>query len=72
LRTEKRERQKKKKKKTKEGGGGSERCYRGGQENITPVWKVPRQCPLVLLVWVTCTFFFIYFFINASEMAALL
>jgi hypothetical protein len=33
-------------------GGGE------GQENITPVWKVPRQCPLVLLVWVTCTFFF--------------
>jgi hypothetical protein len=49
-----------------ERGGGSERLnmWGEGQENITPVWKVPRQCPLVLLVWVTCTFFiFLYFFL---------
>jgi hypothetical protein len=49
-----------KKKKTTKEGGGSERHYMWGegQENIISVWKVPRQCPLVLLVWVTCTFFY--------------
>jgi hypothetical protein len=34
-------------------GGGSERHYiggGGGQETISPVFMVPRQCPLVLLV----------------------
>jgi hypothetical protein len=38
-------------KKRKKVGGGSERHYiGGGQETISPVLKVPRQCPLVLLV----------------------
>jgi hypothetical protein len=34
-------------------GGGSERHYRFGggcNRNNLAVWKVPRQCPLVLLV----------------------
>jgi hypothetical protein len=32
--------------------GGSERHYiwGGGQETISPVLKVPKQCPLVLLI----------------------
>jgi hypothetical protein len=32
--------------------GGSKRHYigGGGQETISPILKVPRQCPLVLLV----------------------
>jgi hypothetical protein len=33
--------------KKKKEGGGSER---GEQENIAPLWMVPRQCPLVLLI----------------------
>jgi hypothetical protein len=42
-----------KREKRKKMGGGSERHYIGGgrgQETISPVLKVPRQCPLVLLV----------------------
>jgi hypothetical protein len=38
-------------KKRKKVGGESERHYTGGgQETISPVLKVPRQCPLVFLV----------------------
>jgi hypothetical protein len=42
------EREREKKKKV---GGGSERHYigGGGEETISPVLKVPRQCPLVLI-----------------------
>jgi hypothetical protein len=37
----------------REGGGGSERHYiSGGDGNIIFCLKVPRQCPLVLLVGV--------------------
>jgi hypothetical protein len=35
--------------------------FGGGQETICPVWKVPRQCPLVLLVWATCIIGIIFF-----------
>jgi hypothetical protein len=42
-----REREREKRKKV----GGSERHnIGGGQETTSPVLKVPRQCPLVLLV----------------------
>jgi hypothetical protein len=39
-------------KREREKVGGSERHYigEGGQETVSPVLKVPRQCPLVLLV----------------------
>jgi hypothetical protein len=43
----------------RECGGGSERHYiwgGGGQETLSPVLKVPRQCPLVLLVEVSKAF----------------
>jgi hypothetical protein len=41
----------KKREKKKKMGGGNERHYIGrGTRNLSPVLKVPRQCPLVLLV----------------------
>jgi hypothetical protein len=51
---------KKKKKREEKGALVRDTLHCGGerQENITPVWKVPRQCPLVLLVWVMCTIIF--------------